>query len=160
VCRKCGACRIDDQLGLESTPEEYVAHMEAIKEPMAEASAARYEYSFGGEKNIRLKATDKPTALVGNRDVTDGRNRRSVWTITTKPYKEAHFATFPPEIPKLCILAATRPGDVVLDPFLGSGTTAAVALEFGRRYIGIELKAEYVELARMRLKQTNVGLGI
>ncbi len=77
------------------------------------------------------------------------RNKRSVWTITTKGYKEAHeahFATFPKEIPTLCILAGSRPGDLVLDPFSGSGTVGAVAAELGRSYLGIELNPAYVKL--------------
>lgn len=78
------------------------------------------------------------------------RNKRSVWTIATQPYPEAHFATFPEELPKLCILAGTKPGDVVLDPFGGSGTTGKVALELGRSAILIELNREYCEMARRR----------
>jgi DNA modification methylase len=76
-----------------------------------------------------------------------GRNKRSVWTVATQPYAEAHFATFPEEIPKLCILAGTKVGDTVLDPFAGSGTVGQVALELGRRAILIELNPAYVELA-------------
>lgn len=74
------------------------------------------------------------------------RNKRSVWTITTKPYSEAHFATFPPELPELCIKAGTKPGDVVLDPFLGSGTTAEVARKLGRVGLGFELNPKYEPL--------------
>jgi DNA modification methylase len=79
-----------------------------------------------------------------------GRNKRSVWTIATQPYAEAHFATFPEEIPKLCILAGSRVGDTVLDPFAGSGTTGKVAIELGRKAILIELNPEYMRLARAR----------
>jgi DNA modification methylase len=86
-----------------------------------------------------------------------GRNLRSVWSIATAPYPEAHFATFPPEIPKRCILAGTKSGDVVLDPFAGSGTTIAVAESLGRRGVGLELKPEYIELAKKRC-QVTLGL--
>jgi DNA modification methylase len=79
-----------------------------------------------------------------------GRNKRSVWTIPTQPYSQAHFATFPEEIPKLCILAGSRVGDTVLDPFAGSGTVGRVALELGRRAVLIELNPAYVELASER----------
>lgn len=79
------------------------------------------------------------------------RNARSVWTIPTVPYKGAHFAVFPPEIPRRCILAGSRVGDVVLDPFLGSGTTCAVAKTLGRSFIGIELNSEYAALAEGRI---------
>ena len=88
----------------------------------------------------------------------DTRNRRSVWEITTKPYKEAHFATFPPEIPRLCILAGTRPGDTVLDPLGGSGTTGQVAQELGRHAILIEINRAYCEMARARTAQTGMIL--
>jgi hypothetical protein len=77
------------------------------------------------------------------------RNRRSVWTIA-KAFSEAHFATFPEEIPKLCILAGSKPGDTILDPFAGSGTVGKVALELGRRAVLIELNPAYIELARER----------
>jgi len=79
------------------------------------------------------------------------RNRRSVWTVATRPYKGAHFATFPPALIEPCILAGSRPGDVVLDPFMGSGTTAMVATQHGRQYLGCELNPEYVALQEARL---------
>jgi DNA modification methylase len=80
-----------------------------------------------------------------------GRNRRSVWTITTQPYKEAHFATFPEEIPRTCILAGSKKGDTILDPFSGAGTTGVVAEKFDRKYIGIELNPQYTKLAEDRI---------
>jgi DNA modification methylase len=80
-----------------------------------------------------------------------GANARTVWTIAPFPYKKAHYATFPPEIPKRCILAGCPLGGTVLDPFLGSGTTAAVAVELGRNWTGIEINPEYAELARRRI---------
>ena len=79
------------------------------------------------------------------------RNRRSVWTIATRPYKGAHFATFPEELVRPCILAGSRPGDTVLDPFAGSGTTGAVAAQEGRDFIGIEINPDYCEIIRQRL---------
>ena len=79
------------------------------------------------------------------------RNRRSVWTVATRPYKGAHFATFPPALIEPCILAGSRPGDIVLDPFMGSGTTAAVALQHGRQYLGCELNPEYKPLQDQRI---------
>jgi DNA modification methylase len=86
----------------------------------------------------------------------DRRNRRSVWTVATRPYKGAHFATFPPDLIKPCILAGSRPGDIVLDPFMGSGTTAAVALQHGRQYLGCELNPAYQPLQDARIA-TSVG---
>jgi DNA modification methylase len=85
---------------------------------------------------------------VGNGET---RNRRSVWTVATRPYKGAHFATFPPALIEPCILAGSRPGDIVLDPFMGSGTTAAVALQHGRQYAGCELNPEYGPLQDQRI---------
>lgn len=79
------------------------------------------------------------------------RHARSVWTIPTQPYKGAHFAVFPPELPRRCILAGSRPGDVVLDPFAGSGTTCAVAKSLGRNFLGIELNETYIALAEKRI---------
>jgi DNA modification methylase len=81
----------------------------------------------------------------------NGANRRSVWTITTKPFKEAHFATFPEEIPRTCILAGSKKGDTILDPFSGAGTTGVVAEKFDRKYIGIELNPQYTKLAEDRI---------
>jgi DNA modification methylase len=75
------------------------------------------------------------------------RNKRSVWTVTTVPCKLAHFAVFPPKLIEPCILAGCPSGGVVLDPFMGSGTTGMVAKSFGRNYIGFELNAEYVDIA-------------
>lgn len=82
---------------------------------------------------------------------TGKRNRRTVWTIATRPYKGAHFATFPEELARPCILAGSRPGDTVLDPFSGSGTTGAVAVQEGRDYIGIEINPEYIKLSEQRI---------
>jgi DNA modification methylase len=81
------------------------------------------------------------------------KNRRSVWTVATRPYKGAHFATFPPALIEPCILAGSRPGDIVLDPFMGSGTTAQVALQHGRQYLGCELNPEYGSLQQERINQ-------
>jgi DNA modification methylase len=78
-------------------------------------------------------------------------NKKSVWNITTKPFKEAHFATFPPEIPEICIKAGSRVGDTILDPFAGAGTTGMVAEKLNRKFIGIELNPEYAEMAERRI---------
>jgi site-specific DNA-methyltransferase (cytosine-N4-specific) len=78
------------------------------------------------------------------------RNRRSVWTIATTPFGGAHFATFPRKLIEPCIEAGSRPGDLVLDPFSGTGTTRQVAIDLGRRYIGCELNPAYIELEKLR----------
>jgi len=82
----------------------------------------------------------------------NGRNLRTVWDINTLPYKEAHFATFPPSLVEPCLALGSTEGDLVLDPFLGSGTTGEVALRMGRRFLGMELNPDYVEIAQRRLK--------
>ncbi|HDS4354641.1 TPA: site-specific DNA-methyltransferase [Enterobacter roggenkampii] len=86
------------------------------------------------------------------------RNRRTVWNVNTKPFSGAHFATFPPDLIRPCILASTEPGDFVLDPFFGSGTVGVVCQDEDRQYVGIELNPEYVEIAVNRLQgdKTNV----
>jgi site-specific DNA-methyltransferase (cytosine-N4-specific) len=86
------------------------------------------------------------------------RNRRSVWTVPTVPYPGAHFATFPPALIEPCIIAGSRVGDVVLDPFFGSGTTGQVAQKLGRQWVGIELNHEYQKLQEDRMRQAAMAL--
>lgn len=83
---------------------------------------------------------------------TSHRNRRSVWTVSTRPCKEAHFATYPPKLIEPCILAGSREGDTVLDPFNGAGTTGLVSYQHRREYIGIELNPDYAEIAKRRIE--------
>jgi DNA modification methylase len=100
-----------------------------------------------------LNAANASTHIGQTRGVGDpdnGRNARTVWTIATHPYPGAHFATFPPALPEKCVLAGSKPGDVVLDPFNGSGTTGAVALRLGRRYVGFDLSREYLTEQALR----------
>ena len=87
------------------------------------------------------------------------RNKRSVWTIPTESYSEAHFATFPQALVEPCILAGSRPGDIVFDPFLGSGTTAQVAQRLGRHWVGCELNSKYIKLQHDRTRQLGLLLG-
>ena len=82
---------------------------------------------------------------------SDNNNKRSVWSVTTKPYKGTHFAVFPPDLIEPCILAGSREGDIILDPFMGSGTTAMVSKQLGRHYIGCELHESYAELIDKRV---------
>lgn len=86
------------------------------------------------------------------------RNKRDVWTVASQPYSRAHFATYPPDLIKPCILAGSAPGDIVLDPFLGSGTTAQVAQSLGRSWVGCELNRDYEELQRERIGQLGLAL--
>ena len=105
------------------------------------------------EEGIKPHSMHKQRAAGEGEYLSAVRNKRSVWTVTTKPYKEAHFATFPPDLIEPCILAGSAKGDTVLDPFGGSGTTAAVALKHGRRAILCELNGEYIPLIQKRLSQ-------
>jgi DNA modification methylase len=145
---------------LLSKSEKYFFDGEAIKEPLAEASIKRGAVKLGGNKGVNYtpEPTD-PNFRNGKEqwgrelDFSQGglRNKRSVWQVATKPYKGAHFATFPPALIEPCILAGSRSGDIVLDPFMGSGTTAAVALQHGRQYLGCELNADYGPLQQERI---------
>lgn len=88
-----------------------------------------------------------------NEEIYPVRNKRSVWTVTTKPYKDAHFATFPQELIIDCIKAGCPEGGIVLDPFMGAGTTAIVARKLNRNYIGIELNEKYISIANKRIEK-------
>ncbi len=118
-----------------------------------------HEYVFLLSKSERYfydwEALKEPTTN-GN----GSRARRSVWSINTEPYNGAHFAVFPPELVRLCILGGSKPEDLVLDPFLGSGTTGMVALQEGRGFVGIELKPDYADLARERMSNINLRMTV
>jgi DNA modification methylase len=103
---------------------------------------------FGGNKHNGATSKHSDGSIFVNAAT---RNRRSVWTVPTKPFKEAHFATFPPDLIRPCVLAGCRPGDLVLDPFGGAGTTGLVAQRLGRRSVSVELNPEYAEMARARI---------
>lgn len=111
-----------------------------------------HEYIFLFSKSERYKFNHEDIKEF-TVDGLSRRNRRSVWTVPTKPYNGAHFATFPEELITPCILAGSDVGDIVLDPFLGSGTTAATALKLGRKYIGMELNSDYEPLIQQRLNE-------
>ncbi|HYO45586.1 MAG TPA: site-specific DNA-methyltransferase [Gemmatimonadota bacterium] len=87
-----------------------------------------------------------------------GRNRRTVWTITTQPFPGAHFATFPEDLVTPCVLAGSPLGGVVLDPFAGAGTVGVVCSKLGRDFIGIELKPEYAAMATERIAGAPLSL--
>jgi DNA modification methylase len=127
---------------------DYYFDHEAIKEP-AQNWGTRDRSNFrGGTEDPLLKQY----GLKGKPDEENPtRNRRSVWNVSTKPYKGAHFATFPPDLITPCVLAGSPPEGTVLDPFMGSGTTAMVALTHGRRYIGCELNPAYGPLQEERI---------
>ena len=111
-------------------------------------------------KNFKKAGSIKEDGTLTHGQVYEKRNKRSVWTVNTKPYKEAHFAVFPDDLIKPCILAGSQKNDIVIDPFFGSGTTGEVALRAGRQFIGCELNPDYIEIANKRLEpylnQTNL----
>jgi len=136
------------------------------------AKSPRYYYDYRAiqEPPLRRRASGNlarrvtvPTRLNDHRGSSipwEGgwRNKRDVWIVPNRPYPGAHFATYPPALIEPCILAGSRPGDVVLDPFHGSGTTGEVAHRLGRRYIGIELNPDYLTLSLERLRQPGLVL--
>jgi DNA modification methylase len=137
----------------------YFYDASAIREPAQYGEQhANKATSWGTNRKHPNKANVADYAFIGDNhtchksdDGTFERNRRSVWTVTTKPYKEAHFATFPEEIPRTCILAGSKKGDTILDPFSGAGTTGVVAEKLNRKYIGIELNPQYTKMAEDRI---------
>jgi site-specific DNA-methyltransferase (cytosine-N4-specific) len=111
-----------------------------------------------GHGRIYTGFNERYDAKEAAQQLTGTRNKRSVWTIPTRPYAQAHFATYPPELIEPCILAGTRPGQIVLDPFFGSGTTGEVAQRLGRRWIGCELNPDYALLQNERTRQDGFAL--
>ncbi len=153
---------------LLSKSERYFFDAGAIAEPFADErggnpGAYKWSYAHDAETGLGVRGGGGPsTKLQAEGWNADGnkttRNKRSVWTIATEPYPDAHFATFPTELPRLCILAGSKAGDTILDPFNGSGTTGQVALELSRGYIGVELNPAYVALTEKRLRCVTYGL--
>jgi DNA modification methylase len=144
---------------LLSKSARYYYDADAIVEPAA----------YDGRKDTMMKGSDKYRARVvpgqsehtfavrgherwpmKTADGKRGRNKRSVWTVATRPYKGAHFATFPPDLVEPMVLAGSRPGDIVLDPFAGTATVGQVCIKHHRRFIGLELNPDYIRLALRR----------
>jgi len=115
-------------------------------------SIERSNYGWGG---VEIEGRNSPQKSKDMKSFysNEGKNKRSVWTIPPASYKEAHFAVFPPKIPEICIKAGSDEGDIVLDCFMGSGTTAMVAQQMCRKWIGIELNPEYEKLIKKRTAQ-------
>ncbi len=174
-----------EQMFLFSKNEKYYYDSEAIKEPCiadheagnkTHKGATAYENGDARHRTkqglVAFAQKRRPSAVKGSfngkteamavtgqnafRAVTETRNKRSVWTVSSEPYKEAHFATYPTALIEPCILAGCPVDGVVLDPFSGSGTTGIVALRNGRRYIGCELNPEYIALSRKRLDEDKI----
>lgn len=138
---------------LLSKRERYYYDASAIAEPASLYEPQERGQGQWGNAPIGIPgehaSRGRTSGPVGNGSAT--RNARSVWSIATQPYKDAHFATFPEELARRCILAGSAPGDTVLDPFGGSGTVASVATGHGRGAIHIDLNPEYLEMAKRRI---------
>ena len=131
---------------LLSKNKRYYYDNEAIKEPVKQ--------DWGTRNRANGKYHNSGSGLSPHTGLTKSyttKNKRSVWSVTNKPYKQAHFATFPPDLIIPPIKAGSKKGDIVLDPFMGSGTTGMVAKELGRYFIGCELHDDYSELIRQRM---------
>lgn len=131
--------------------ERYYFDADAIKEPVAASTVSRLAQPTLAQQ---IGSARVPGKTNGNMKAVGGsetRNRRSVWSVTTKPFKGAHFATFPPDLIEPCVLAGCPIGGTVLDPFFGAGTTGLVAQKHGRNCVGIELNPDYIAIANERL---------
>lgn len=143
---------VADQLGTESSPEEYTRKLVEIFREVARVLKDDGTAYTHDQAKVNSAEVDRGSHGL-QRNETGKRNRRDVWTIATRPYKGAHLSTFPEELAKICILAGSKPGDTVLDPFSGSGTTGAAALKEGRNYIGIEINPDTCKIQEQRLAE-------
>lgn len=149
---------------LSKNPKYYYEH-ECIKEPAVYGTldVRGSDGAFGQAQKMKREekvrgSFDGKYGKEAFRAIRDKRNKRSVWTVSTKPLKVAHFATFPEDLIEPCVLAGCPLDGVVLDPFFGSGTTGLVALKHGRNFIGIELNPEYIKIAEKRLNEVQLEL--
>jgi DNA modification methylase len=132
---------------LLSKSKTYYYDAESIKEPVKQ--------DWGTRDRTNGKYHNTGTGLnphTGLQKSYEKANKRSVWSVTTKPFHGAHFATFPPDLIEPCVIAGSPEGGIVLDPFFGSGTTGLVAMRNNRKYLGCELNSEYISIANERLK--------
>ena len=150
--------RCYEHVFLLTKSRSYYYDAAAIAEPVAESTPMRMRRKFGKNKysagipgQAHQHLNDYRPNGYAEEDIPLLRNKRDVWQINSVPYKGAHFAAYPPKLVETCLLAGCPQDGIVLDPFLGSGTTAAVAKQMGRHYIGIELNPDYCELAKQRI---------
>lgn len=150
---------------LLSKSARYYYDYEAVKIPASQATLDRNRYGFKGAFKGQFLGSPNEKRWQGGRPIEtpefskDGKaNRRSVWTVATKPFSEAHFATFPEELINPCVLAGSPEGGLVYDPFMGAGTTAYVAKKLGRHFLGSELNPAYIEIANRRVNSIEQSL--
>ena len=146
---------------LLSKSQKYYYDNEAIKEPsVCYGSDARSDLGNIRYEGKRTKDTTGKNGQQSFVTINDTRNKRSVWTVSTKPFSEAHFATFPEELISPCVLAGCPEGGLVYDPFMGAGTTAYVAKKLGRHFLGSELNPAYIDIANKRVYSIEESLFI
>jgi len=147
---------------LLSKSQRYYYDRESVREEVKETTNGKAGVRRSGDSKTRSRENwgvpHNPENVIVEYDEIKGANKRSVWTIPTKPYEGAHFAVFPTELIEPCILAGAPAGGVVLDPFMGSGTTAQVAQDLGRKYLGCELNPDYKPLQDKRISQMSLVL--
>lgn len=143
---------------LLSKSRKYYFDSHAIREKASEKSALRYNSKFNtGIKEISGSGRlNQSSNTAGFKKFTGYRNKRDVWFVSTGGYRGAHFATFPEELIKPCILAGCRENGIVLDPFFGSGTVGVVAKQLNRNYIGIDINEDYCNLAKKRIENGGI----
>ena len=149
--------RSHEYIFLLSKSERYYYDAAAIREKASYAgpnSPESIKTPYGQGFARRAKADkQRGHSMEREEQVANGRNKRDVWTVSPQPFPEAHFATFPEALIEPCIMAGCPAGGVVLDPFMGAGTTALVSLKAGRQFLGIELNPEYAKIAEARIWQ-------
>lgn len=142
---------LDKQAGSDRVPGKTNGNMKAVYCGSGKAYTGKStkDYGSGGAQDASVTKARIVDRILSGEIVK--RNKRDVWTVTTKPFKGAHFATFPPDLIEPCILAGSRPGSTVLDPFGGAGTTGMVAQRHGRNAVLLELNPDYAKMARERI---------
>ena len=156
---RCARCY--EHIFLFSKSKKYFFDYKAISEPIAPATAERLKRGMKGGNKYGKPVPGQPQPQSINRprehgeikdcDINPLRNKRDVWKINTVPFKGGHYAAYPPKLVETCLLAGCPEGGIVLDPFMGSGTTGMVASQMGRHFVGVELNPEYTELAYKRI---------
>jgi DNA modification methylase len=148
---------------LFSKSRRYWFDLDPIREPLLCPDAADGSRVFGGKNKgaeLTVGSAARRSGLNVYTNADKGRNPGDVWTLNTQPFPAAHFAVFPVALPQRCILAGCKPGGVVLDPFSGSGTTGLAAQRTGRRYVGVDINAEYLDLSlNTRLREATLDFG-
>jgi DNA modification methylase len=145
-----------------SKSPRYYFDADAIAEPVSESTGARIEIQNGRKMSgpvggAKYGDNDDPHHATKSGkpfETKETRNKRDVWTMSSSGIRDEHFAPYPEEIPRTCILAGSKEGDTVLDPFTGSGTTGFVALRLGRKFIGVELNPKFVKIIERRFVRT------